>query len=117
MLYRYCRQNDLATAVMRNHGILRILNMIAALSADMDGFEPTCEIIRVYVETGGPTGAVSSVMANTKVIADWRNHCPHARVTLRRRMLAGMDTAESSRKHGSWAACSWPPTPGCQTRA
>lgn len=28
-----------------------IPNMIAALSADMDGFELTREIIRVYVET------------------------------------------------------------------
>ncbi len=56
VLYRYfVDKNDLTTAVMMRFTQTTLIpNMIAALSADMDGFELTREIIRVYVETWRP---------------------------------------------------------------
>lgn len=77
-----------------------IPNMIAALSADMDGFELTREIIRVYVETvAAQPEPYRFVMANSsasksKVIADSERIIARMlAVMLRRRMQeAGMDT-------------------------
>ena len=53
VLYRYfVDKNDLTTAVlMRFAQATLIPNMAGALSSDLDGFDLTREIIRVYVET------------------------------------------------------------------
>ncbi|MEQ0575205.1 TetR/AcrR family transcriptional regulator [Mycobacterium tuberculosis] len=102
VLYRYfVDKNDLTTAVMMRFTQTTLIpNMIAALSADMDGFELTREIIRVYVETvAAQPEPYRFVMANSsasksKVIADSERIIARMlAVMLRRRMQeAGMDT-------------------------
>ena len=53
VLYRYfVDKNDLTTAVMMRFAQTTLIpNMAAALSSNLDGYELTREIIRVYVET------------------------------------------------------------------
>ena len=53
VLYRYfVDKNDLTTAVMMRFAQTTLIpNMAAALSTNLDGFDLTREIIRVYVET------------------------------------------------------------------
>ena len=103
VLYRYfVDKNDLTTAVMMRFAqTLLIPNMAAALSSNMDGFDLTREIIRVYVDTVAAEPATYQfVMANssaskTKVIADSEQIIARMlAVVLRRRMKrAGMDTS------------------------
>src|ERR1700743_3269229 len=53
VLYRYfVDKNDLTTAVMMRFAQTTLIpNMAAALSSNLDGYELTRQIIRVYVET------------------------------------------------------------------
>ncbi len=102
VLYRYfVDKNDLTTAVMMRFAQTTLIpNMAAALSSNMDGFDLTREIIRVYVDTVATEPATYQfVMANssaskTKVIADSEQIIARMlAVVLRRRMQrAGMDT-------------------------
>ncbi len=103
VLYRYfVDKNDLTTAVMMRFAQTTLIppNMAAALSSNMDGFDLTREIIRVYVDTVAAEPATYQfVMANssaskTKVIADSEQIIARMlAVVLRRRMnRAGMDT-------------------------
>ena len=77
VLYRYfVDKNDLTTAVMMRFAQTTLIpNMAAALSSNLDGFDLTREIIRVYVETVAAEPApYRFVMANSsasknKVIA------------------------------------------------
>ncbi len=80
VLYRYfVDKNDLTTAVMMRFAQTTLIppNMAAALSSNMDGFDLTREIIRVYVDTvASEPEPYRFVMANSsaskknKVIAD-----------------------------------------------
>ena len=78
VLYRYfVDKNDLTTAVMMRFAQTTLMpNLAAALSTDLDGFDLTREIIRVYVETvAAEPEPYRFVMANSsvsknKVIAD-----------------------------------------------
>ncbi len=102
VLYRYfVDKNDLTSAVlMRFAQTTLIPNMAAALTADMDGFDLTREIIRVYVDTvAAEPEPYRFVMANSspsknKVIADSERIIARMlSVMLRRRMQeVGMDT-------------------------
>ncbi|CAM4143186.1 transcriptional regulator BetI [Mycobacterium basiliense] len=102
VLYRYfVDKNDLTTAVMMRFTQTTLIpNMAAALSADLDGFELTREIIRGYVETvAAEPEPYRFVMANSsasksKVIADSERIIARMlAVMMRRRMHeAGMDT-------------------------
>lgn len=102
VLYRYfVDKNDLTTAVMMRFTQTTLIpNMAGALSADLDGFDLTREVIRVYVETvAAEPEPYRFVMANssagkTKVIADSERIIARMlAVMLRRRMQrAGMDT-------------------------
>ncbi|WP_343600822.1 TetR/AcrR family transcriptional regulator [Mycobacterium sp.] len=101
VLYRYfVDKNDLTTAVaMRFAQITLIPNMAAALSSNLDGFDLTRDLIRVYVETvAAEPEPYRFVMANSsasksKVIADSERIIARMlAVMLRRRMNAvGMD--------------------------
>jgi AcrR family transcriptional regulator len=101
VLYRYfVDKNDLTTAVMmRFSQITLIPNMAAALSSNLDGYDLTREIIRVYVQTvANEPEPYRFVMANSsaarsKVIADSERIIARMlAVILRRRMkAAGMD--------------------------
>src|SRR5258708_29732476 len=53
VLYRYfVDKNDLTTAVMMRFAQITLIpNMASALSTNLDGFELTREVIRVYVES------------------------------------------------------------------
>jgi AcrR family transcriptional regulator len=93
VLYRYfVDKNDLTTAVM--------MRLAAALSSNLDGYDLTREIIRVYVDTvAAEPEPYRFVMANSsasknKVIADSEQIIARMlAVMLRRRMqVAGMDT-------------------------
>lgn len=102
VLYRYfVDKNDLTTAVMMRFAQATLIpNMAAALSSNLDGFDLTREIIRVYVETvAAEPEPYRFVMANSsasksKVIADSERIIARMlAVMLRRRMQeAGMDT-------------------------
>ena len=102
VLYRYfVDKNDLTTAVMMRFAQTTLIpNMAAALSSDLDGFELTREIIRVYVQTVAyEPEPYRFVMANSsasknKVIADSEQIIARMlAVMLRRRMqMVGMDT-------------------------
>ncbi|HME50476.1 TetR/AcrR family transcriptional regulator [Mycobacterium sp.] len=102
VLYRYfVDKNDLTTAVMMRFAQTTLIpNMAAALSSNLDGFDLTREIIRVYVETvAAEPEPYRFVMANSsasksKVIADSeRIIAGMLAVMLRRRMQeAGMHT-------------------------
>jgi AcrR family transcriptional regulator len=101
VLYRYfVDKNDLTTAVMMRFAQITLIpNMAAALSSNLDGFDLTREIIRVYVETvASEPEPYRFVMANNsagknKVIADSERIIARMlAVILRRRMrVAGMD--------------------------
>jgi AcrR family transcriptional regulator len=102
VLYRYfVDKNDLTTAVlMRFAQSTLIPNMAGALTSNLDGFDLTREIIRVYVETvADEPEPYRFVMANSsptksKVIADSERIIARMlAMMLRRRMQeAGMDT-------------------------
>jgi AcrR family transcriptional regulator len=78
VLYRYfVDKNDLTTAVMMRFAQITLIpNMASALSSNLDGFELTREVIRVYVETvANEPEPYRFVMANNsagknKVVAD-----------------------------------------------
>jgi AcrR family transcriptional regulator len=101
VLYRYfVDKNDLTTAVtMRFAQITLIPNMAKALSSNLDGFDLTREIIRVYVETvASEPEPYRFAMANNsagknKVVADSERIIARMlAVMLRRRMRpAGME--------------------------
>lgn len=102
VLYRYfVDKNDLTTAVMMRFAQTTLIpNMAAALSSNLDGFDLTRGLIRVYVETvAAEPEPYRFVMANSsasknKVIADSEQIIARMlAVMLRRRMqVAGMDT-------------------------
>jgi AcrR family transcriptional regulator len=101
VLYRYfVDKNDLTTAVMMRFAQATLIpNMAKALSSNLDGYDLTREIIRVYVETvAAEPEPYRFVMANSsaskKVIADSEQIIARMlAVMLRRRMHdAGMDT-------------------------
>ncbi len=101
VLYRYfVDKNDLTTAVMMRFAQTTLIpNMAAALSSDLDGYDLTREIIRVYVQTvAAEPEPYRFVMANnsaskSKAVADSEQIIARMLgVMLRRRMLAvGMD--------------------------
>ena len=103
VLYRYfVDKNDLTTAVMMRFTQTTLIpNMAAALSSNLDGFDLTREVIRVYVDTvADEPEPYRFVMANSsashsKVIADSERIIARMlAVMMRRRMRqAGMDTA------------------------
>jgi len=102
VLYRYfVDKNDLTTAVMMRFVQTTLIpNMAAALSSDLDGFDLTREVIRVYVDTvASEPEPYRFVMANSsasknKVIATSEQIIARMlAVMLRRRMQqAGLDT-------------------------
>ena len=102
VLYRYfVDKNDLTTAVMMRFTQTTLIpNMTKALSSNLDGFDLTREIIRVYVDTvASEPEPYRFVMANSsaaksKVIADSERIIARMlAVMLRIRMnQAGMDT-------------------------
>jgi len=101
VLYRYfVDKNDLTTAVMMRFAQATLIpNMASALSSNLDGFELTREVIRVYVETvANEPEPYRFVMANNsagknKVVADSERIIARMlAVMLRRRMRPeGMD--------------------------
>ncbi|MBS9532866.1 TetR/AcrR family transcriptional regulator [Mycobacterium sp. M1] len=103
VLYRYfVDKNDLTTAVMMRFTQTTLIpNMAKALSSNMDGFDLTREIIRVYVQTvASEPEPYRFVMANSsaaksKVIADSERIIARMlAVMLRLRMNeVGMDTS------------------------
>ncbi|MGH3958477.1 TetR/AcrR family transcriptional regulator [Mycobacterium sp.] len=103
VLYRYfVDKNDLTTAVMMRFAQKTLIpNMAAALSSNLDGFDLTREIHRVYVETvAAEPEPYRFVMANSsaaksKVIADSERIIARMlAVMLRRRMVqAGMEVS------------------------
>ena len=102
VLFRYfVDKNDLTTAVMMRFTQTTLIpNMAAALSSNLDGFDLTREVIRVYVDTvADEPEPYRFVMANSsashsKVIADSERIIARMlAVMMRRRMRqAGMDT-------------------------
>ncbi|MGV0740794.1 TetR/AcrR family transcriptional regulator [Mycolicibacterium sp. XJ870] len=103
VLYRYfVDKNDLTTAVMMRFAQTTLIpNMASALSSNLDGFDLTREIIKVYVETvANEPETYRFVMANnsaskSKAVADSEQIIARMlAVMLRRRMAeAGMDTS------------------------
>jgi AcrR family transcriptional regulator len=102
VLYRYfVDKNDLTTAVMMRFAQTTLIpNMTAALTSNLDGFDLTREIIRVYVETvAAEPEPYQFVMANnsaskSKAVAASESIIARMlAVMLRRRMVeVGMDT-------------------------
>ncbi|BBX84556.1 TetR/AcrR family transcriptional regulator [Mycolicibacterium aubagnense] len=102
VLYRYfVDKNDLTTAVMMRFAQTTLIpNMASAMSSNLDGFELTREIIRVYVDTVAaepeiyPFVFANSSASKSKAIADSEQIIARMlAVVLRRRMAhAGMDT-------------------------
>ncbi len=102
VLYRYfVDKNDLTTAVMMRFAQTTLIpNMAAALSSDLDGYDLTREIIRVYVETvAAEPEPYQFVMANnsaskSKAVADSEQIIARMlAVMLRQRMASvGMDS-------------------------
>ncbi len=102
VLYRYfVDKNDLTTAVMMRFAQTTLIpNMAAALSSNLDGYDLTREIIRVYVDTVAaepeiyPFVFANSSPSKSKVIADSeRIIAGMLAVMLRRRMQReGMNT-------------------------
>lgn len=109
VLYRYfVDKNDLTTAVMMRFAQTTLIpNMAAALTSNLDGFDLTREIIKVYVETvANEPEPYQFVMANnsaskSKAVADSEQIIARMlAVMFRRRMLeVGMDTGGI----GPWA--------------
>jgi AcrR family transcriptional regulator len=102
VLYRYfVDKNDLTTAVMMRFTQTTLIpNMAAALTSNLDGFDLTREVIRVYVATvASEPEPYRFVMANSsasksKVIADSERIIARMLAVLMRRRMrqAGMDT-------------------------
>ena len=102
VLYRYfVDKNDLTTAVMMRFAQTTLIpNMASALSSNLDGYDLTREIIRVYVDTVAaepeiyPFVFANSSASKSKAIADSEQIIARMlAVVLRRRMAhAGMDT-------------------------
>src|ERR1700709_2652558 len=102
VLYRYfVDKNDLTTAVMMRFAQTTLIpNMAAALSSNLDGFDLTREIIRVYVATVAaepeiyPFVMANSSASKSKAVADSEQIIARMLgVMLRRRMAhEGMDT-------------------------
>jgi len=102
VLYRYfVDKNDLTTAVMMRFTQTTLIpNMAAALTSNLDGFDLTREVIRVYVETvANEPEPYRFVMSNSsasksKVIADSERIIARMLAVLMRRRMqqAGMDT-------------------------
>jgi AcrR family transcriptional regulator len=102
VLYRYfVDKNDLTTAVMMRFTQTTLIpNMAEALTSELDGFDLTREVIRVYVETvANEPEPYRFVMSNSsasksKVIADSERIIARMiAVMMRRRMQqAGVDT-------------------------
>ncbi len=101
VLYRYfVDKNDLTTAVMMRFAQTTLIpNMAKALSSNLDGFDLTREIIRVYVDTVAAEPepyrfVMSNSSASKKVIADSERIIARMlAVMLRSRMqTVGMDT-------------------------
>jgi AcrR family transcriptional regulator len=102
VLYRYfVDKNDLTTAVMMRFAQTTLIpNMAAALSSNLDGYDLTREIIRVYVMTvADEPEPYQFVMANnsasrSKAVADSERIIARMlAVMLRHRMVqVGMDT-------------------------
>jgi AcrR family transcriptional regulator len=103
VLYRYfVDKNDLTTAVMMRFAQTTLIpNMARALSSDLDGYDLTREIIRVYVETVAAEPepyrfvmANSSASKNRAIATSEQIIARMLAVMLRRRMAAaGMDTS------------------------
>lgn len=102
VLYRYfVDKNDLTTAVMMRFAQTTLIpNMASALSTDLDGYDLTREIIRVYVETVAAEPEpyrfvmVNNSASKSKAVADSERIIARMLgVMLRRRMAeVGMDT-------------------------
>src|SRR4051812_32239969 len=102
VLYRYfVDKNDLTTAVMMRFAQTTLIpNMTAALTSNLDGYDLTREIIKVYVQTvANEPEPYRFVMANnssgkSKAVADSEQIIARMlAVMLRRRMAGvGMDT-------------------------
>ncbi|WP_076062562.1 TetR/AcrR family transcriptional regulator [Mycobacterium sp. IS-1264] len=102
VLYRYfVDKNDLTTAVMMRFTQTTLIpNMAAALSSNLDGFDLTREVIRVYVDTvANEPEPYRFVMANSsashsKVIADSERIIARMLAVLMRRRMnqVGLDT-------------------------
>ena len=102
VLYRYfVDKNDLTTAVMMRFAQTTLLpNMASALSSNLDGYELTREIIRVYVDTVAaepeiyPFVMANSSASKSKAVADSEQIIARMLgVVLRRRMAeVGMET-------------------------
>ena len=108
VLYRYfVDKNDLTTAVMMRFAQTTLIpNMAAALSSNLDGFDLTREIIRVYVETVAAEPEIYPfVMANSSRKQEQSrrrlraNHRPDARrhAAPPDGTRSGMDTSGASR--------------------
>jgi AcrR family transcriptional regulator len=103
VLYRYfVDKNDLTTAVMMRFAQTTLIpNMAAALSSNLDGYDLTREIIRVYVATVAaepeiyPFVMANSSASKSKAVADSEQIIARMLgVMLRRRMAqVGMDTS------------------------
>lgn len=102
VLYRYfVDKNDLTTAVMMRFAQTTLIpNMAAALSSNLDGYDLTREIIRVYVETVAAEPEpyrfvmTSNSASKSKAVAESETIIARMlAVMLRRRMVSvGMDT-------------------------
>ncbi|MEZ0340226.1 TetR/AcrR family transcriptional regulator [Mycobacterium sp. pV006] len=102
VLYRYfVDKNDLTTAVMMRFAQTTLIpNMAAALSSNLDGYDLTREIIRVYVETVAAEPEpyrfvmTSNSAGKSKAVAESETIIARMlAVMLRRRMVSvGMDT-------------------------
>ena len=103
VLYRYfIDKNDLTTAVMMRFAQTTLIpNMAAALSSNLDGYDLTREIIRVYVDTVAaepeiyPFVMANSSASKSKAVADSEHIVAHMLAEMLRRRLAevGMDTS------------------------
>ena len=103
VLYRYfVDKNDLTTAVMMRFAQTTLIpNMAAALKANLDGYDLTREIIRVYVDTVAnepeiyPFVMANSSASKSKAVAESEEIIARMLgVMLRRRMASvGMDTS------------------------
>jgi AcrR family transcriptional regulator len=103
VLYRYfVDKNDLTTAVMMRFAQTTLIpNMAAALTANLDGYDLTREIIRVYVDTVAaepeiyPFVMANSSASKSKAVAESEQIIARMLgVMLRRRMSSvGMDTS------------------------
>ena len=111
VLYRYfVDKNDLTTAVMMRFAQTTLIpNMAAALSSNLDGFDLTREIIRVYVETVAaepeiyPFVIANSSASQSKVIADSER-------IIARMLARDVPPPDAAGRHGHQAASSRGPT-------